>query len=251
MSIPIGAQLYTLRNQLKTPEDIEKTLTRVAQIGYKYIQCSGFVFEPKRLRALCDRLGLQVKLTHTSPDRVLNDTQAVIEEHKILGCPYVGIGGLPGEFRTDGGGKAFLQAFQPAMQALQRANLKLQYHNHAFEFERYPSGRIFDDLISESDPAQLGFTLDVYWAHYAGVDVIDLIRKMKGRIDVCHYKDMAIADNQPRFAAIGSGNMNWDGIIGAFEEIGTEYAFIEQDDCYGLDPLDELEASFRFLQRYQ
>ena len=250
MSIPVGAQLYTLRNQLKSPEEIESTLTRVAAIGFEYIQCSGFDFDAAWLRALCDRLGLKIRLTHVRGpgNRILEDTQNVIAEHKILGCPYVGVGGMGGEYRSAWGARQFLKDYEPAMQAFREAGLKFQYHNHSWEFERFDGERFFDILVGESDPALLGFTLDTYWAHYAGMDVAALIRTMKGRIDVCHYKDMAVVEGKPRFAAIGEGNMNFPDIIAAFEEAGCRYAFIELDDCYGKDPVDELAVSWRYLQ---
>ena len=249
MSNPIvGAQLYTVRKQMQTPEDIEKTLTRIAAIGYEYIQCSGFQYDAPWLRALCDRLGLKVTLTHGSD--VLGDTQAVIEKHNILGCPYVGVGGMPREYRTPDGARQFLKDFTPAMEALHAAGLKFQYHNHAWEFARYGGERFYDILVNESDPALMGFTLDTYWAHYAGMDVPGLARGMKGRIDVCHYKDMILVDDrEQRFAAIGDGNMNWEAIVDAFGEAGCLYAFIELDDCYGKDPVDELAVSWKFLQR--
>ena len=37
----IGAQLYTLRDHLKTPPDIAKTLARVRKMGYEAVQVSG------------------------------------------------------------------------------------------------------------------------------------------------------------------------------------------------------------------
>jgi sugar phosphate isomerase/epimerase len=247
MPIPVGAQLYTLRGQMRTPEDIGKTLARVAEIGYTTIQCSGFQFNAGDMRALCDRLGLQVKLTHTAADRILGDTANVIEEHKIMGCPYVGLGGLGAEYRSAEGARRFVKDFTPAMRAFNEAGLKFQYHNHAWEFERFGGERFYDILINESEPALLGFTLDTYWAQHGGMDVAALIRGMKGRIDVCHYKDYAVVEGQPRFAAIGGGNLNWPAIIAAFGEAGCQYAFVEQDDCYGKDPLEELAASWRFL----
>ena len=38
----IGAQLYTLHDFTKTLEDFEETLKKVAEIGYKEVQISGF-----------------------------------------------------------------------------------------------------------------------------------------------------------------------------------------------------------------
>ncbi|MCL2299278.1 MAG: sugar phosphate isomerase/epimerase [Firmicutes bacterium] len=248
MSKPIvGAQLYTTRKQMQSPKDIEKTLTRVAAIGYEYIQCSGFQYDAAWLRALCGRLGLKVTLTHGSD--VLGDTQTVIENHKILGCPYVGLGGMPGQYRCADGARKFLRDFRPAMEALREAGLKFQYHNHAWEFARAGGERFYDVLVSESDPALMGFTLDTYWAHFAGMDVPGLVRGMKGRLDVCHYKDMVLVnDKEQRFAAIGDGNMNFPAIVEAFAYAGTQYAFIEQDDCYGKDPVEELARSWRYLE---
>src|SRR5690606_40078689 len=37
----IAAQLYTLREHTKTPEDFDRTLERVAAIGYPAVQVSG------------------------------------------------------------------------------------------------------------------------------------------------------------------------------------------------------------------
>ncbi len=244
----IGAQLYTTRGLMRTPEGVRSTLERVAAIGYKYIQCSGFNYDAAEMKALCDELGLAVRLTHTSGDRILNDTQNVIREHLLMECPYVGIGSMPGE-RSPEGARAFLDKFRPAMEAFRDAGLKFQYHNHAFEFARQPDGDIWSVLVNESDPALLGFTLDVFWVQFGGKNVRDLIRSLKGRIDVCHLKDMNLEDNEHRFAAVGSGVLEWPGILDAFAEIGTQYAFVEQDACYDKNPLDELEASFQFLAK--
>jgi len=247
MPVPIGAQLYTLRDQLQSKDAIQATLTRVAQIGYEYIQCSGFAFDAAWMKNLCDELGLQVKLTHTPPERILNETGQVIAEHLLLDCPYVGIGGMPGEYRSADGARKFIKDYTPFMERFSSAGLKFMYHNHSFEFERSDGERIWDILVGESDPALLGFTLDTYWVQHGGLDVINCIQQLKGRLDCVHYKDMAIMEGEQRFAAIGNGNMNWPGIVAAFEEAGTNYAFVEQDDCYGADPLEELAASYRYL----
>jgi len=250
MSKPIvGAQLYTTRREMQTPEGIEATLTRLADIGYEYIQLSGFPYEAVWMKALCDRLGLKIRLTHGSD--LLGDLENVIEKHKILDCPYVGVGGMGAPYRAAGaaGMRQFLKDFTPAMEALRAAGMKFQYHNHAWEFARDGGERLYDILVNESDPALMGFTLDTYWAHFGGMDVSALARGMKGRINVCHYKDMILeGDRDQRFAAIGDGNMHWEGITEAFGEAGCQYAFIELDDCYGKDPVEQLARSWVFLK---
>ncbi|MDR1463857.1 MAG: sugar phosphate isomerase/epimerase [Oscillospiraceae bacterium] len=244
----IGAQLYTVRDLMQTPEDQQKTLTRIADMGYRTIQVSGFPYDPARLKDLCDALGLRIVVTHTPAERILHDTAAVIADHQRMDCPYVGVGSLPGE-RTVAGARAFLREFRPAMEAFAAAGLKFQYHNHSFEFQRFPEGDLWSILVQESDPALLGFILDTYWVHHGGKHVPTVIRSLRGRIDLCHVKDLAIDGGAQRFAAVGSGNFDWPPVLAAFGEIGTKYAFVEQDDCYGADPLEELAASYRFLTR--
>ncbi|MCL2195192.1 MAG: sugar phosphate isomerase/epimerase [Oscillospiraceae bacterium] len=243
----IGAQLYTLREQMNA--DPAATLARVAEIGYRHVQVSGFSYDAGELKALCDGLGLSIQLTHTPPERILGDTAAVIAEHKTMNCPYVGIGGMPPAYRDGEGARRFIADFTPAMRAFADAGLKFQYHNHSFEFERFGGETIFDILLRESDPALLGFTLDTYWVQHGGLDVPALIRRMAGRIDVCHVKDMAIVNGGMQvYAPVGHGNMNWPAILAAFAEIGTQFAFVEQDECYDEDPLDELAKSFSSLR---
>ena len=98
----IGAQLYTLRTYLQTEADIRLSLQKVAEMGYKIVQVSGMgKIDPHVLREICDELGLKIVLTHNAPERILYDTDKLIEEHNILGCDYIGLGGMPEKYRCD------------------------------------------------------------------------------------------------------------------------------------------------------
>ena len=92
----LGAQLFTLRDYTQTAQDLDRSLEQVARMGYQTVQVSAIGPIPARqVREICDKHGLQVVLTHWNPDRILNATAAVIEEHAILGCDYIGLGMLP------------------------------------------------------------------------------------------------------------------------------------------------------------
>ena len=93
----IGAQLFTVRDFTKTLDDFAETLKKIADIGYTTVQVSGTCpFEAEWLRDRLKETGLTCAITHTNPDRVINETEAVIREHDIFGCDYIGIGSLPG-----------------------------------------------------------------------------------------------------------------------------------------------------------
>ena len=82
----LGAQLFTLREYTQTEEDLDYSLGRVAGMGYKTVQISAIGPIPaKKVRALCDKHGLRIVVTHTDPMRILRETEAVIEEHDTRG----------------------------------------------------------------------------------------------------------------------------------------------------------------------
>ncbi|MBQ5973703.1 MAG: sugar phosphate isomerase/epimerase [Oscillospiraceae bacterium] len=244
----LGAQMYTVRNQCKTPEDLDRSLEKLAEIGYRTVQLSGFPYDPAAVRRRCDELGLSVELTHSSGDRITGDTDRLIEDHRILGCTNVGIGGFPGE-RTPEGVRKFIADFTPAMEKIAAAGMKFQYHNHGFEFQKFDGVTLLDILRAETDPRLMGFTLDTYWVQYGGACVADTVTALAGRIDVFHFKDMAMTAEGQRFAPVGDGNLSWDTILAALERAGAKVGFVEQDDCYGEDPFACLARSYRYLSK--
>ena len=248
----LGAQGYTVRAFMQNERDIHRTLQKVAAIGYRTIQISGIgPIDPQRLRALCDESGLQIVLTHTPEARILNDIDAVIREHDILGCDYIGLGSMPERYRQ--GGEAWVRFFgedflTPAKK-MRDAGKLFMYHNHNFEFERMPGGQTLMELILEMFPADLmGVTLDTYWLQAAGCDIVQWIQRLGDRIPCVHLKDMSVAGSEIRMAAVGDGNLNWPAILEAIQRNGkTKYMLVEQDTCYGESPFDCLKRSYEHV----
>ena len=59
--IRLGAQLYTIRDFTRTPEDITKSLHKIKDLGFDDIQISGFgPMDPHALADLVNELGLYV-----------------------------------------------------------------------------------------------------------------------------------------------------------------------------------------------
>lgn len=255
----VGAQMYTLREFCKTPEDLEKSLTRVAEMGYKAVQLSGVCdYDADWMKALLDRLGLVAPVTHTAPKKLLEDLDTVIADHKTIGAPYVGIGAAPGIFQKEEPRRPldeiwndFLTSFTPVVKKIADAGLQFFYHHHDREFARLADGRLFIDALCEQfTPAECGIIVDTYWVQAGGSDPAAWIRKLNGRIRCIHFKDMSYSteDQKVRMAAIGEGNINWDAVFAAVRDCDIEYAFVEQDKCYGEDPFDCLARSLKFIR---
>lgn len=241
----IAVQLYTLREFTKTPEDLKNTFHRVKSMGYNAVQVSGIgPMDPQIVKDAADYEGLTICATHIGFDRLQNDLNNVISQHKLWNCRYVGIGSMPESYRADREGyQRFAREASEYGRLLAKEDLTLIYHNHNFEFRKYDKVTGMDILLQESDPAALQFELDTYWVQAGGADPLQWIKKVKGRMEVVHFKDMAVNDhNQQIMAEVGEGNLNWADIISACREIGAKWFAVEQDVCQR-DPFESLKIS--------
>lgn len=247
----IGAQLYTLRNHLKTPEDIAKSLKKVSEIGYKAIQVSGMgPIDPQELKNIADAEGLTICATHIGFDQMQNDLDEVIKKHQLWGCKYVGVGGLPNPYRENAQTiAAFAKEASEIGKKFLDHGLQFIYHNHDFEFAKYDGRTMMDILFEESDPEAFHFELDTYWVQAGGASPEDWIRKVAGRMKVVHFKDMGVTSDRKIFMAeVGEGNLSWDNLIKACQETGVEWCVVEQDICPG-DEFESLAISYNNLRK--
>lgn len=247
----LAAQLFTVREFTKTEEGLADTLRKIAAIGYTAVQVSAIgPIPPARVRDLARDLGLTICNTHIGYDRLWNDLPDVIEEHRLWECRHVAIGSLPQPYRAEGaeGYRRFAREANEVGRRLHEAGLTFSYHNHAFEFERFPGAgaTALDIIYDETDPRYVQAEIDTYWVQYGGGDPAAWIRRMRDRMPVVHLKDMTIQDNQPVMAEVGEGNLNWPAILDACREANVEWYAVEQDICQR-DPFESLAISYRNL----
>lgn len=245
----VGAQLFTVREYTKTLEDIARTLDRVREIGYTAVQFSALgPVDPKALAKVREDSGLICAATHYPWERFLEDLDAVIEEHELYGCSHPAIGGLKPEYHSLDGLKRFCDELGPVAEKLAAAGMDFSYHNHSNELAHF-DGKPWLARLLETAPAEhLNAEIDTYWIQAGGGSPAAWIRRYAGRQPLLHAKDMSVLpDREIRMAAVGSGNLDWPGILDAAREAGVQYVLVEQDETYGEDPFGELAASFRFL----
>jgi len=248
----IGAQLYTVRDACQTLEGFADTLAKVADMGFTTVQVSGTCdYEGDWLAEQLKKNGLRCDLTHIELPEITDTTDALVEKHNVFGCPCIGIGYMPHECRGSMESVTrFCDIVAPAAKRIRELGSMLMYHNHAFEYEKAPDGRSYMEVLSDRFASdELGFTLDTYWVQYGGYDPAEEIRRLSGRIPCVHFKDMEILpDGEKRYCPVGSGVLDFDGILAALEGTGCRVAFIEQDECFGKDPFACLKESFAYLK---
>ena len=248
----VGAQLYTVRAYTRTLNDFARTLERIADIGYRTVQVSGTCsYEPGWLNDQLNRMGLTCALTHYNIDRIADETDRVVAEHKRFGCGYIGIGCMKNGLKNGAADyNDFLNTYKPAGKRIAELGCRLMYHNHDMEFARCGDGKTIylEKMAEDFEPGELGFTLDTFWVQAGGGNPAKWIRSLSERVPCVHLKDMTYAQGEKRMAPIYEGNMDFDAILEACKAAGTQYLLVEQDDCYGEDPFECLKISYRNLK---
>lgn len=249
----LGVQMFTLRKYTQSESDLDGTLGRVADIGYRSIQVSAFGdISPESVARLCEKHGLEIGGTHVAWERFLNDLERVIDEHALWGCRHAAIGMIPPQtYLSLEGLRRFLDELSPVAATLREHDMTFSYHNHAHEFIHFDGRPWLTRLLEESSPDDLKMELDTHWVVAGGGDPIQWIERCGERMPLLHLKDFKINDEYKRqFAAIGDGNMNWTGILGAAGRYPIDYYFVEQDTCYGEDEFECLARSYAFLSGF-
>lgn len=240
----LGAQLYSLRNFMKTPDEFYSTMEKVAAIGYKYVQVSGVdysVITPEVIKKGCDNTGIRVILTHSPLDRIINDVDRLIEDHKTFGCDIIGLG--YGEAHTYDEFAQFAKNVAPSVEKMKKAGMIFSYHNHAHEFEKSNGKYFMDAILENSDTSALKITADVYWLHYAGLDECEWLKKNAQHISCTHFKDMGVHKSEQAIIEIMEGNLNYPKILETCRSIGIEYNFVELDFTR-IDAFEAMKISY-------
>lgn len=247
----VAIQLYTLRDFCKTAADFSVTMKKVSAIGYTAVQISGVGPIPEaELVAICNAEGLVICATHEDGVAILDETDRVIARLQALGAklaayPYpAGI-----DFDNPEHVNTLIKKIDIAGAKFRAAGLKLGYHNHAIEFYRPAGGKTFlERIYEETSPQNIVAELDTFWVQRGGGDVVDWVRRLKGRTPSIHLKDFKVArDGEINFCEIGAGTLPFKRIIAEAEAGGCEWFIVEQDSCPG-DPFVSIKQSLDYIK---
>ncbi len=245
----IAAQLYTVRDQIQAPSRVGGVLGRLREIGYRAVEVAGL--GPRvtgRFGQELARADLTACAAHAPLERLTGDLAAVAAECQEWGCRYVVVPGLPNEYRSAAGLIRFVREADDIARDLQPFGLKLAYHNHSFELERWDGQTGLEALFAAAPAQTLSAELDTYWLQYGGANPAEWILRLAKRVPLVHLKDMAVVGGKTTMAEVGEGNLDWARILNACRTAGTDWLVVEQDECRR-DPLESLAISFSNLTR--
>src|SRR5271166_244584 len=152
-SIPVGLELYSVRDELK--KDPDGTLRAVGQMGYQAVEFYAPYFEwteaqAKQTRKLLDDLGLRCYSTHN--DENFFDVKHIDHARDlnlILDCKYMVLAFSDANSDLDGW-KALADRLNAAADKLEPAGLKVGYHNHDAEWKPVGGKRPMEVLAGQT-----------------------------------------------------------------------------------------------------
>lgn len=250
----VGLQLYTLRDIIvKDPKGVIKM---VADLGYEELEVYGyndgkiFGMPVKEFADYVKSVGLRITSGHYALGKdesargrtnILNDWSRAIDDAKEMGQEFMALASLTkNERQTLDDFKFVCDKLNEAGEACKKAGIRLQYHNHDFEFNPIDGQIPYDLMLKELDPAVVGMELDLFWVTYAGYQPLDFFRKYPGRFEQWHVKDMDRTERKKN-ANVGTGTIDFKPIFAHAEDSGLKHFYIEHD-TYPLNSTDSVKA---------
>lgn len=245
----IAVQVYTIRDFLKTPEDIASSLKKLKEIGYDWVQLSGLgPIDDNELKKMIDGEGLGVCSTHCKFITFRDEPQKIIDFNLLIGSKYPA-GGMVTEMANAEAIKEYAALANKNGKEFAKHGLTFCYHNHSWELADFGGKTGLEMVYEQTDPDYLQAEIDTYWIQHGGGDPAWWIRKLSGRMPVVHFKDMGITvEREQLFMPVGEGNLNWQSIIAACKEAGVKWYIVEQDRCQ-VDPFESLKISLENMKQ--
>ena len=227
-------------------------------MGYRNVEpftLSGLSAE--QYRALLDKYGLKASARHVDVGTPQNpaDFDQILADNKTLGIKYFGSGAtpiFPPIYTTEAEWVAYAQYLNELGARARRAGQTLMVHNHDIEFETvFGDQTVYDILMANTDPKNVAFQLDLYWAtNGGGIDnPIDVIERYGNRIKLFHVKDMAPGPFPGPIEIVGEGIIDFPAIFAAAGG-STKYFVVEHDPRFGdptFDPFEAAQKGFDYL----
>ncbi|SPE43202.1 Xylose isomerase domain protein TIM barrel [Candidatus Sulfopaludibacter sp. SbA3] len=231
-SIPIGLELYSVRNELA--KDLPGTLQAVAKMGYEVVEFFApyFSWTPdyaRQVRKIMDDSGIRCNSTHNGPPSFTVDGLKKAQElNQILGAKFI-VMASAGTVKVLDGWHRVAETLSAASETLRPLGMRAGYHNHQLEFTPMEGKRPIE-VIAANTPRDFMLQFDVGTCVEVGSNPVSWIEANPGRINSLHLKDWAPGEGKGYRVLFGEGDVPWKAVLAAAEKVGgVEYYLIEQE----------------------
>lgn len=247
----IGLQLYSLRDEMQ--EQPIETVKLVGEMGYGFVEAAGYGdgkfygLEPIVFKQAVEESGMVFLGSHTGQDlpdstnwdKTMEWWDQCIAAHKEAGVEYIVQPWMGGAgYGSLAGLKAYCEYFDAVGEKCTEAGIRFGYHNHDKEFSELEGEIIYDYMLNNTEPENVMFQIDLYWAIVGGADPNEYFEKYPGRFWLWHVKD------EKEVGA--SGDIDFEKIWTGAETAGVKYFIVEQE-AYDYPHLESVEMSLQYL----
>jgi len=269
LGLPLGLQLYSLRNLL--PTDFDGTLKAVAAAGYTEVEAAGYyAMSAQDFKQSMDTAGLHCVSAHYPLSMLQPQLESILAYAKELGLQYVVCSSPsledPSRVRLTpkdpGYHDAWVQAFtlndwkwnaeqfNQIGAKVKGYGMRFGYHNHTTEFRKLKNVVPYDELMKLTDPELVTFEMDCGWVSVAGYSAAEYLTKYPARISMLHVKDFDLKKGveHPQSTELGHGTIDYRPIFEAAKKGGhiTHY-FVEQEE-FDMSPLEAIKIDAEYMQ---
>ena len=256
LQLPIGLQLYSVRNQL--PTDFAGTLAQVRSAGYTVVEAAGYYDRSAAdFRHAMDAAGLRCVSTHHPLNVLETQLDQWLDYGHTLGLEYM-VCSSSGGMHRDPAAKGpptlddwrwIAGEFNRIGEKVKSAGIAFGVHNHTPEFAVIDGVLVYDELLRLTDPKLVAFEMDCGWVYASGHNPVDYLKKTPERFPLMHVKDMIPgANGQMHSTEMGRGQIDYRPILRA--ATGLKQYFIEQEE-FDIDPMQALRIDADYLRNLQ
>jgi sugar phosphate isomerase/epimerase len=266
LGLPLGIQLYSVRQQMA--EDLDATLVAVRAAGYIEVEAASLPKKPaKDIRTSLNNAGLRCVSAHHSLADLRAHLDEIVDYDKELGVGFI-ICSSPG-FReqtpaTPGHRTMSLVDWQYTAEQLNaygeksaKSGIRIGYHNHTPEFAQTDGKIPYMELLRLTDPAKVTFELDCGWAMVASMKPTEILKEHPHRISMLHVKDFKIPANPSpeahdfKVTELGQGNFDYHPIFQqAAKTQHIEHAFVEQE-AFDMPWKESLKVDAEYMRTFR
>jgi sugar phosphate isomerase/epimerase len=270
----VGVQLYSVRDNMKTPQDALETLKQLASAGYGYVEHANYRerkfygYTVTEFKKILDDLNLKMRSGHTvltaqhwddSKSDFTDVWKNTVEDAATVGQKYVISPWLDEKLRTDADKlKKFMDVFNKSGELCQKYNMKFGYHNHDFEVStKIGDETLYDFIIKNTDPKFVTQQIDIGNMYGSGGRALEIIKKYPGRFESMHVKDEIkaqkgeMAGEPYESTVLGKGVLDVKAIVDyAKKNGGTTDFIIEQESYQGKAPIDCVKEDLNVMKKW-
>ena len=270
-------QQFQLRTVIGTEAKAKETLRLMEEAGYDGIELCSYMIKHMALtiraitrlagmpmgksgnldwHALLADTNLKVVSIHQDLGTLKRVPEEAIAEAKSYGTKYIVITGMHHfDYSDKEAVDELIADLNACGKRLKEDGIELLYHNHNCEFRKIDGQTAYDRIIENTDPDYVNFEFDSYWPTEAGVNTVELMRRLGSRIKLYHINDRGSRVEGKTSSILtsdsmelGYGNMDLKTMVDIVKENGVDAVVLESHKNWvDKSPIKSFQLSAKFM----